>query len=251
MSRDVTAPTIKQHLRYKYWLLAYGKSRMRCTECLAVLVEEYKAQLSTLEDTSEMWGRDVAELFDAFEPNLISASLAWESFNLGHLIFGESEWGCLRVAAGVNVAHPDDPLTKMFAACSLLQVSSHLKSGVYITLLEDVSFSGKSGKYCDILAYSADKQIWSLTPNFPPNSCAQLGGPHPPATVLGIYKRSEHERHALLFETIIKRSTTDVAIGPLEYCGHGLTMCATSGTIIPVLCHADPAIPPALLEREY
>ncbi|KIJ06719.1 hypothetical protein PAXINDRAFT_20081 [Paxillus involutus ATCC 200175] len=74
---------------------------------------------------------------------------------------------------------------------------------------------------------------------------------HSPATVLGIYKRSEHERHALLFETIIKRSTTDVAIGPLEYCGHGLTMRTTSGIIIPVLCHADPAIPPALLEREY
>ncbi|KAF8835226.1 hypothetical protein BDN67DRAFT_1015720 [Paxillus ammoniavirescens] len=48
----VLAPTIEQRLRYKYWLLAYGKSHMRCTECLAALVEEYKVHYIPLMSSS-------------------------------------------------------------------------------------------------------------------------------------------------------------------------------------------------------
>ncbi|KAH9943886.1 hypothetical protein B0H21DRAFT_695074 [Amylocystis lapponica] len=101
----ILAATKAQRRRYSYWLHVYGKKATNMSLRMAQLRQEYCAVTR-----SERRG-----LFDVFEPTLIQAALQKE-LNLGHLIFGESQW---RNMGGAVPAKPD-PLTKKLRAIGIL-----------------------------------------------------------------------------------------------------------------------------------
>ncbi|KAF5334701.1 hypothetical protein D9758_017248 [Tetrapyrgos nigripes] len=61
-----------------------------------------------------------------------------------------------------------------------------------------------------------------------------------------------HERESKLFKNIVSKNTTDVAIGPLEYCGNGRMVKDSHGKLILTVCWYDPgSLSKGLVSREY
>ncbi|KAF5359922.1 hypothetical protein D9758_013982 [Tetrapyrgos nigripes] len=61
-----------------------------------------------------------------------------------------------------------------------------------------------------------------------------------------------HERESKLFKNIVSKNTTDVAIGPLEYCGNGRMVKDSHGKLILTVCWYDPgSLSKGLVSQEY
>ncbi|KAH9915385.1 hypothetical protein B0H21DRAFT_665055, partial [Amylocystis lapponica] len=86
----VLAATRDQRLRYTYHLYVYGKARTNVPLRMASLCEDYIVSTG-----AEIECGPQLSLFDVFEPSFISVAMAMTENNLGHLIFGVSEWEML------------------------------------------------------------------------------------------------------------------------------------------------------------
>ncbi|KDQ51615.1 hypothetical protein JAAARDRAFT_198893 [Jaapia argillacea MUCL 33604] len=180
------------------------------------------------------WYHDEVELHDVFEPNDLRPALERSENNLGHLIFGEDEWRRL----GGETPIMKDPLTLMFEEQGFLSNEDFLRTNFYTTLFIDMN----GGYRCPVYAYKCKKQIWSLVPAFSPNSFASRDAPE---TMTFTPLPNADTK---LFCNIVQRSGR-VAIGPLKYCGHGLTVCTNKGKTIVLTSPVDPVVDPRWRER--
>ncbi|KAJ7260144.1 Cupredoxin [Mycena rebaudengoi] len=221
----VLAPTVDQRLRYLDWLYVYGKQYTSLVPRMAALVDDYVDRLNTLGELTNSsgkptkWSRtdeDIA-LFDVFEPTLIQTPLMLPH-NLGHLVFGEYDWRSL----GGWQSNSDDPLTAHFRERGLLQTCTYLRSDYYSPLfLPTHEMSSMQRKKRSVYTFRGCKQLWSITPNFPPNS--HWGKDADGDVIDPAYSRLHEitgtEREHMIFSYIVTK-TLKVSIGPLEYCGN-------------------------------
>ncbi|KAK1225452.1 hypothetical protein PQX77_011601 [Marasmius sp. AFHP31] len=178
-----------------------------------------------------------------------------EEYNLGHLIFGPKKW----VEIGGSLPPPDrvDPITKFFTETGTLNGSkTYLRHESYPTLYIDTSGQSNLSRREPFLYHSPSaKQIWSIVPNFPFNcrdSRPTLGEPKHPAytgrDLAPLELISGKEKYALTLPEIIGKGTSDVAIGPLEYCGNAIPLVyGRKKTVSP--CFEDPALDDSVVER--
>ncbi|KAJ3506414.1 hypothetical protein NLJ89_g6883 [Agrocybe chaxingu] len=235
----ILAPTTQQRLHYKDWLHVYGKEQTKLPPRAAQLVDLYKGQLGALAASGNTWFRDATSLYDPFEPEFIRSALLHEHKlpKLGHLIFGD-EWE--------GEVPSVDPLTCMFKKRNLVGGLRWLKPGHYVPLFDALTPKLK-WKRRDTFTYYASKQIWSIVPNFPPNSQLSV------SLNINSKKNIRHvtgtERETMLFAYIVTK-TRYAAIGPLEYCGHGKVVRTTHQKKLVSIVRADPALPAHLAIRE-
>ncbi|KZT21036.1 hypothetical protein NEOLEDRAFT_1019356, partial [Neolentinus lepideus HHB14362 ss-1] len=239
------APTREQRSRYARWLLAYGKSELRCTVMHASLIDDYNQRLDNLSKQGSLWARSTMDdLYDPFDPALVEPALRSSEFNLGHLIFGEEKW----ISLGGTKPTVLDPLTKVYqsqrqlASCFSL---TFLDLGHYATLFEEAFRERRR----NLRLFKMPKAVFTLLRPFPANSIAFPGD-------TSVSKSAKcHELHgnkkkSWLLQDIVNRSNTDVAIGPLEYCGHALVVNTPHGERLIATCRADPSLPENLRDRE-
>ncbi|EPQ50513.1 hypothetical protein GLOTRDRAFT_133883 [Gloeophyllum trabeum ATCC 11539] len=210
------APTVEQRLKYKNMLLVQGKRRLLCTNQQAELIDKYYETLQKLRSQEQCWPRETAKLYDCFEPNLIRAVLTRETCNLGALIFGQSEWKQL----GGRTQKEVDPLTQMYRRHAPLSLArrTFLPQGYY----ESLFVEPRPRRFQPVFVYRyTDRNVWTFYRFFPTNSVARSGKPR----FSGDYTEyTGDEMRNLLFETIVRRDNTNVALGPLEYCGNAVVV---------------------------
>ncbi|KAJ3966689.1 hypothetical protein EV361DRAFT_872191, partial [Lentinula raphanica] len=160
----ILAPTQAQRLKYRHWLMVYGKDKIYCTPWEGKLAEDYENVIATVASSiSQPYIRNESGLYDVFEPNRIRSALEHEAFNLGHLIFSSSDWLVLN---GGRIYFHEDPLTQMFKDRGLLESATYLRAADFYQSL----FAAESEKVeRHTFSYRSDKQYWSITPVFPQN----------------------------------------------------------------------------------
>ncbi|KAJ3884737.1 hypothetical protein GG344DRAFT_71105, partial [Lentinula edodes] len=160
-------------------------------------------------------GDGAEKLFDVFEPGRIQAALERTELNLAHLIFPHS----LCPIVGYNIPFTScDPITELFGRRAFgLQIITYswlLQKQQYGMLIQ-----GNSGQFA-----------------WPALKFEQIIG---------------EKRESMLFRNIVSKNTTDVAIGPLEYCGSGRMVKTTQGKKVLALCWNDTSsFSSPLLHRE-
>ncbi|KAJ7429906.1 hypothetical protein B0H11DRAFT_2140501 [Mycena galericulata] len=236
----VLAPTTEQRLRYADWLYVWAKDRTSMPLRMANLVDEFNVQLTDLESLDGFWGRDSRpKLFDVFEPSFVAAGLQLEH-NLGHLIFGEDVW----IALGGKRCLIDDPITALYRKHNLLSSPTMLKHTIYTPLfLSTRDVRGKTASHRPTYAFRGQKEMWSITRDFPTNS---HWSSDPKIQMKKIRSKAAEvisgaNREALFIKNIITKSL-GVSIGPLEYCGVGHIVYIGAASYVAV-CKGDPAIP--------
>ncbi|KAF8152979.1 hypothetical protein B0H34DRAFT_677203 [Crassisporium funariophilum] len=247
----ILAPTKEQRLTYKDWLHVYAKDRVRTSPRLAILIDEYKLQLSNLAASEDVWYRDTTPLYDTFEPEYIFPALkenVKKRVVLGHLIFGHEQWDTLRGYLGSDDDIGDDPLSLHYSTLGLLNSNSHLRPNFYQTLLPGDNQNKRSMRKTYVYQgdKKGDKQTWSVTPTFPLNSRVDRKARNPSSTPNLIVGK---ERESLLFKHIVLNSS-DVAIGPLEYCGNGRVIYTSHGEKLVSAVRGNPTLDPSLVERD-
>ncbi|KAF8054957.1 hypothetical protein FPV67DRAFT_1459652 [Lyophyllum atratum] len=217
----ILAPTKEQRLTYKDWLHVYAKDRL---------------QLSILAVSEDLWYRDATPLYDTFEPEYIYPALKLnvkKRVVLGHLIFGQKQWDTLRGGLGSDEDIGEDPLTLHYSTLGFLDSNTHLRPDFYQSLLPGDDRNKRSTRKTYL--YQGDKkgskQTWSVTPAFPSNSRVDRNAHHPSSST-NLITGSDRER--LLFKHIVLNSS-DVAIGPLEYCGNGRVINTSHGAKLCVI----------------
>ncbi|KAJ7572285.1 hypothetical protein C8J56DRAFT_1069015 [Mycena floridula] len=155
----ILAPTITQRLRYKDWLHVYAKTRVKCTQRLASLVDEYRSFFQAVSSKpATTFFRDAAQLYDPFEPNFLSSALNREHCNLGHLIFGSEEWNQLQ---NERASIPQDPMTRLFAERGHLQCfKTYLKPSFYTALFTNDEIP----RFHPTYLYIVKRKVWSIVP---------------------------------------------------------------------------------------
>ncbi|KAJ3861939.1 hypothetical protein EV359DRAFT_66044 [Lentinula novae-zelandiae] len=206
----VLAPTQDQRLKYATWLCVYAKDSALCTVREANLIDDYTKTLQHVYATKLPFFRngDGAEkLFDVFEPGRIQAALERTELNLAHLIFPHS----LCPIVGHHKPFTScDPITELFRQRGLLCSDTHLRDDIYQPMLWIITYSWllQKRQYGMLIQSNSGQFTW------PASKFEQIIG---------------EKRESLLFRNIISKNTTDVAIGPLEYCGSGRMVKTTQG----------------------
>ncbi|KAK1226934.1 hypothetical protein PQX77_010067 [Marasmius sp. AFHP31] len=242
MSGTVLAPTASQRENYAQFLDVYAQRSSLCGLWESELIDHYIETLNSLGSQPRIWSRsdEQLKLFDVFEPDRIQAGLDITEGNLGHLVFGDTQWELL----GYTVPEELDPITQLFVDTEIIQSTTspppltYLNHEVYQVLFTNPP-KGTLRNTKKTYFYHCSRQIWSLVPNYPPN-CSNtrrtvIDDGHKvisslPSTAQDSYlavndgKEVEHKINDAyeekLFLSIIRKGTTDVAIGPLEYCGN-------------------------------
>ncbi|KIM34974.1 hypothetical protein M413DRAFT_14811 [Hebeloma cylindrosporum] len=89
----------------------------------------------------------------------------------------------------------------------LLDDSTHLSAGHYDTLFSECPSDEPPKtfwRYCTTYTYTADKQIWSVVPNFPPNSQISVKTPLSKASIRQFLDK---EREEAMFEYIVIKTS--------------------------------------------
>ncbi|KIM36355.1 hypothetical protein M413DRAFT_14026 [Hebeloma cylindrosporum] len=228
--------TITSKTLYKgCWLNVYAKETSAITPRMATLVDLYKSNISKLAAQDGVWYRsqtsgDSPQLYDVFEPNYLRSALESKDIHLGELIFGHEEW----VRYGMKPGKPN-ALAKMFA---------HEER--YPNLFDP--YDKTTWRHRTTYTHRIPtKQVWSITPCFPENSCIDPStGKRSNKTIIEV---TGQKRHAMLFSTIVS-DTRAVAIGPLEYCGNGKVIKLPHGKTLVSVVRYDPALPQFYAQRE-
>ena len=107
---------------------------LMCQETLQQMENNHMSRTSDdLEARERGWQR--TGLADAFEPNLLKASLVRKNNNLGHLIFGDAHWAKICEEA----QHTDPPLTLSTASDPL---SKYFRCDIRLTGCLSLSKTG-------------------------------------------------------------------------------------------------------------
>ncbi|KAJ8092052.1 hypothetical protein PM082_024292 [Marasmius tenuissimus] len=203
-----------------------------------------------------MWSRsdEDVELYDPFEPNNIRPALEMVNYNLGHLIFGTEKW----VELGGTVPPPGkfDPVTQFFTEIDIFNnAETYLRSDAYSTLyINTTGQSNRSHREPFLYRSSSVKQVWSIVPNFPWNcwnSIPTAGDPRPAnggRELAPLNLLVGKDKEALTFSSIVNQKTSDVAIGPLKYCGNALSLVYGQKKIVSP-CFDDPTLDDSIIER--
>ncbi|KAJ7577909.1 hypothetical protein C8J56DRAFT_1170696 [Mycena floridula] len=253
----------------------YEFASRSCSDSLC-LVDEYKSFFQAVSSKpATTFFQDAAQLYDPFEPNFLSSALNREHCNLGHLIFGSEEWNQLQ---NERASIPQDPMTRLFAERGRLQCfKTYLKPSFYMALFTN----DKIPRFHPTYLYIVKRKVWSIVPRFPsnflvsaatslfsddeqlPNDSFTVLAPSPtgddPAedaappenavyADIGLVEGLEHHSH--LYDTIVLKRSTDVAIRPLEYCGNGIIE-RFQGKEVVAACRADPALPGILISHQH
>ncbi|KAH6907740.1 WD40-repeat-containing domain protein [Coprinopsis sp. MPI-PUGE-AT-0042] len=237
----IIAPNHNQRLGYNSWLRVYAKSLLMATPREAELILRYQDVIAEANYVDRpgvnMVFRDrVLGLFDPFEPtNMESALIGWDStngclvagkvFSLGSLTFGPAVWS--KIAPSNILAYEDllgvkDPLTKMFENEGL-NMTSHPTQ-------------------LDLCVYSASNLFYTKK-NLPhpfPKYCFATRPKKMPETVKKIQNIVGLAKERMTFVKILEKSK-NVAIGPLEYCGHGQMIILPRKKYVAAVC-GDPRL---------
>ncbi|TEB22802.1 hypothetical protein FA13DRAFT_1818773 [Coprinellus micaceus] len=258
------APTMAQRLKYQDALSIYGKTDVRMSARRGALVRQYKAKLEEYAKlTGPLYRDEIKDLpADAFEPDLVIDALTLsdpaKGLAYGHLIFGLKKWKSFGFDYSPD---SDDPLTELFTDLGLWNadpakedMETHLNLDAY----EDLrSPEGESWCTFNTYLYSASKNMWSPVPDFPQN-IQNLTRPSPKARPKPKQQDSkemktetkekekkepvllvpEDKKQKQLFRYIVE-NTKGVAIGPLEYAGHGRTLKGARGSTVWVLIRSS------------
>ncbi|KZT19216.1 hypothetical protein NEOLEDRAFT_1183591 [Neolentinus lepideus HHB14362 ss-1] len=186
----------------------------------------------------------MGDIYDPFEPALVKPALEHSELNLGHLIFGEEKW----ISLGGSTPSEPDPLTKIYKSQVFFlaqKMKTLLKSDHYTELFMEAP------RQChrDLRLFKMPKAVFTPLQPFPENSVAFRGDQLSTNSakcdeLLGKDKKS------WLFQDVVNRNTTDVAVGPLEYCGHALVVNTPHGDHLISTCRVDPALPDNLRKCE-
>ncbi|KAJ7927920.1 hypothetical protein B0H13DRAFT_1598279 [Mycena leptocephala] len=199
------APTTEQRLKYANWLHVWGKERVLVSDRMSNLIDMFHETLNQSEEGGLPVSRNSLDsLYDVFEPTLIAGTLKRHP-EFGPLIFGQEEWLSL---GGVVQMH-DDALTAFYRQNDLLRVSTKLHPNFYSPIF--LSASELNRAHRNTFTFHGNKEMWSITRNFPPTLLAR------PPKIVPI---TGSARQAMLFKHIVQ-NTQSVSIGPLEYCGNG------------------------------
>ncbi|KAH6881220.1 hypothetical protein BKA70DRAFT_1446756 [Coprinopsis sp. MPI-PUGE-AT-0042] len=259
----IIAPDHNQRLGYNSWLRVYAKSLLMATPREVKLIKSYQR---VIDEAIEPWCSGVnfifrdrlIGLFDPFEPtNMENALVGWDSpnghlqagkvFSLGSLTFGSTVWN--EIAPSDIIIYEDslgikDPLTKMFESEGLkiashptqLDKSMYSASNLFYTKKD---LPHRSRLRMPTYLFQAKKQIWSILPAFP-KYCFANRPKKMPKTVKKIQNIEGLAKKRMTFVQILSKSK-NVAIGPLEYCGHGQMIILPNKKYVAAVC-GDPRL---------
>ncbi|KAK7690564.1 hypothetical protein QCA50_005662 [Cerrena zonata] len=239
----ILAPTRDQRMRYAAWLHVFGKLRKEMPIRAAELVDQYVRVLENLANSDQIHKRSDLSLIDVYEPTYSHLALSNDN-EFQQLILRPWE---------LQDSPLDDlnPLAAMYRKQGLLQTPTFLPDygDNFLLPLSDIS-SKLLLRPRRTYYYRATKQIWSIVPNFPTNVMSGLEPRNRTERLysITIKELSEAERHTSTFRHIIY-NTTDVLVGPLEYCGNARILRHGGHQFISV-CLADPTLSSYLAERE-
>ncbi|TDL16414.1 hypothetical protein BD410DRAFT_902077 [Rickenella mellea] len=214
------APTQAQRVAYADWLFVFAKERVWVSKRMTSLLQNYQKKIAEYAQNLDIpWQLAGANLHDVFEPTFLARTLK-RAGNLGHLIFGRTEWTTMVDRYNRNfpadqhilVSAGEDPLTKMFRERGLLDKETSLATEIYAPIF--LSDREMKGSWQRTRMFYSEKQLWTLTPDLPTNCEGR--------STSKMYEITGVERTDSLFQSII--DTNRVSIGPLEYCGNGVAV---------------------------
>ncbi|KAL0955282.1 hypothetical protein HGRIS_004172 [Hohenbuehelia grisea] len=215
------APTNEQQEKYAKWLHVYAKAYTMMPARMAILVDK--------------WNMETTPQYDIFEPGYLQK--AFEVFpGWGRLVFGDQEW----IALGGTIPEADDALTSLFRKHNLLHGDTHLHPRFHSELCPP-DFTSKSRPRRPTYYYYAKKQVWTIgrIPSTMLNFIASKTG-KAKGNNIAFQLQTDQDHASKLFKNIVNNSG-GVAIGPLEYCGHGNVILHRKRKIS-VAVHGDPTI---------